>query len=121
RTLQFWLQYSSGCKRSAGNEQPNAPQPSGCRFMIAESSARAGDCQRSLTRIMLSTRIVTQLPLNRLWDNDGDIAAQRERYLSRASLREMLRQNRVQFYVADISRPLRRVDVADCYDFWTSE
>lgn len=70
---------------------------------------------------MQSTRIVTQLPLNRLWDNDGDIAAQRERYLSRASLREMLRQNRVQFYVADISRPLRRVDVADCYDFWTSE
>jgi hypothetical protein len=70
---------------------------------------------------MSSTRIVTRLPLERLWDDDGDIAAQRERYLSRPLLREMLRQHPVEFYVADIGRPLRRIDVESCYQFWKSE
>jgi len=70
---------------------------------------------------MSSTRIVTRLPLDRLWDDDGDIAAHRERYLSRALLREMLRKYAVEFYLADIGSPLRRVDVKECYKFWKSE
>lgn len=77
--------------------------------------------RRSPNRKMPSTRIVTRLPLDRLWDDDGDIAAQRERYLSRPLLREMLRQHPVEFYVADIGRPLRRIDVESCYQFWKSE
>lgn len=70
---------------------------------------------------MSSTRIVTRLPLDRLWGDDGDIAAQRERYLSRPLLREMLRQHPFEFYVADIGSPLRRIDVENCYKFWKSE
>lgn len=70
---------------------------------------------------MSSTRIVTRLPLDRLWNDDGDIAAQRERYLPRLLLRELLRQYPVEFYVADIGSPLRRVDVGNCYQFWKSE
>lgn len=70
---------------------------------------------------MPATRIVTQLPLQRLWDDHGDIAAQRERFLSRAALRELLRQGRVAFYVAEVGRPLRRGEIAKCYDFWKSE
>jgi len=68
-----------------------------------------------------SKLIVTRLPLDRLWDEDVDIPAQRERYLSRPLLHEMLRQCSVEFYVADIGSPLRRVDVAHCYEFWKSE
>jgi len=82
---------------------------------------RPGQRGRSPNRKMSSTRIVTRLPLDRLWDDDGDIAAQRERYLSRPLLREMLRQHPVEFYVANIGSPLRRIDVGHCYEFWKSE
>lgn len=68
-----------------------------------------------------SLRTVNQIPLVRLWDDDGDIEAIRERWLSMASLLEMLRRYPVEFYVADIGYPLQRVDVAKCYDFWKSE
>jgi hypothetical protein len=66
-------------------------------------------------------RIVTRLPLERLWDDVGHIAAQRERFLSKSVLRDMLRQHPVEFYMADLGQPLRRVDVARCYEFWKSE
>lgn len=66
-------------------------------------------------------RKVTRLPLDRLWDDDGDIQAQRERYLSVTLLREMLRQYPVEFFVADIGHPLRRVAMKDSYQFWKSE
>lgn len=68
-----------------------------------------------------SLRTVNRLPLDRLWDENGEIAAIRERTLPKEALREMLRQYPVEFYVADIGGPLRRVDVAKCYDFWKSE
>jgi hypothetical protein len=79
------------------------------------------DRSRSPNQNMPSRRIVTRLPLDRLWDDDRDIVAQRERYLSRLLLREMLRQHPVEFYVADIGSPLRRIDVGQCYEFWKSE
>ena len=63
-------------------------------------------------------RTVNLIPLGYLWDEGGDIEATRERYLSKRALREMLRKHPVEFYVADVGLPLRRVDVAKCYDFW---
>lgn len=75
----------------------------------------------SPNRMMPLIRIITHVPLDRLWDDGGDLAAQREGYLSRVSLLDMLRQYPVEFYVADFGWPLRRVDVANCYDFRKSE
>ncbi len=68
-----------------------------------------------------SSRIVTLLPLAILWDEEGDIEAIRERWLLRAALQEMLRHSPVEFFVADVGRQLRRVEIAKCYDFWKSE
>ena len=66
-------------------------------------------------------RKVVQMPLDRLWDENGDIEASRERWLSKSSLTELLRKHRVEFVIADIGHPLRRVDIAKCYDFWKSD
>lgn len=59
-------------------------------------------------RLMLRT--VNRIPLDRLWDADGDIEASRVRWLSKPALCEMLRICPVEFYVADIGHPLQRVD-----------
>lgn len=66
-------------------------------------------------------QLVTQMPLDHLWDENGDVAVRRERLLTKQSLREMLHRYPVEFFVADIGRPLFRVDVTKCYDFWKQE
>ena len=66
-------------------------------------------------------RPVNRIPLDKLWNERGDINARRKRWLTKSGLRELLRKCRVEFYVADIGHPLRRVDVSKCYDFWKSE
>jgi hypothetical protein len=68
-----------------------------------------------------SMRTVNRIPLDSLWDERGDIEVTRGRYLSKRALGEMLREHPVEFYVADVGLPLRRVDAAKCYDFWRSE
>ena len=70
---------------------------------------------------MPSPSIVTRLPLERLSDDQGAIEARRERFLSKEMLRELLRRSPVQFVVAEVGRPLNRVDSARCYEFWKSE
>jgi len=70
---------------------------------------------------MPASRIVQRIPLDYLWNDAGDIEARRGRRLSKAELRELLRSYPVEFYVADIGSPLRRVDVARCFGFWKSE
>jgi hypothetical protein len=66
-------------------------------------------------------RVVTELPLSRLWDAEGDIEAIRERWLTRDSLQQILRKYPVEFIIADVGQPLRQVTVARCYEFWKSE
>jgi hypothetical protein len=68
-----------------------------------------------------SMRTVNRIPLNVLWDEAGEVAATRERWLSKSALREMLRKYPVVFYVAEVGKPLRQVGVQECYDFWKSE
>lgn len=68
-----------------------------------------------------SFRIVTRIPLDTLWDEEGEVAATRSRSLSQSDLTEMLRKYPVEFYVADMGHSLRRVEVHKCYSFWKSE
>ncbi len=71
--------------------------------------------------IVPTARIVTAIPVERLCDEGGDIDARREQWLSKAAVREMLRRYAVEFFVADVGSPFRRVEVAKCYEFWKSE
>ena len=66
-------------------------------------------------------RIVTKIPLESIWTDEGQVDASRERYLSPAELTEMLKIQHVEFIVADPGAPLKRIPADKCYEFWESE
>ena len=66
-------------------------------------------------------RIVTKIPLEFIWTDEPEVEAARARYLTAAELTEMLRIHPVEFIVADVGAPLKRISVDKCYEFWKSE
>ena len=45
----------------------------------------------------------------------------RERYLTPTDLTDMLKIHPVEFIVADVGAPLKRISVDKCYEFWENE
>ncbi len=76
-------------------------------------------------RLALPTRLtapaVLRIPMERLIDDTGDLGADRRRWLSKRALGELLRQSPVEFLLADVGTPLRRVDISKCSEFWEAE
>ena len=66
-------------------------------------------------------RIVTTIPLQSIWTDEKQVEASRERYLTVNELTDMLRVHPVEFFVADVGAPLKRISVDKCYEFWKSE
>jgi hypothetical protein len=66
-------------------------------------------------------KIVTTIPLESIWTDEEQIEAWRERYLNATDLTEMLKIHPVEFIVADMGAPLKRIPVDKCYEFWKSE
>jgi sugar lactone lactonase YvrE len=66
-------------------------------------------------------RIVTTIPLEFIWKDEEQVEASRERYLTPTDLTNMLKIHPVEFIVADIGAPLKRISVHKCYEFWQSE
>jgi hypothetical protein len=61
---------------------------------------------------------VTELPLLRLWNETGVIAAERIRLLSRSDLRQLVRTLAVRFVIADVGHPLQWHESGQCYSLW---
>jgi len=66
-------------------------------------------------------RIVTRLPLEELWQGDRKVIGSRLRPLTAKEITQLLREDTVQFVVADVGHELRWIAPADCYEFWKSE
>ncbi len=66
-------------------------------------------------------RIVTRIPLDFIWTDEKQVEASRERYLTATDLTEMLKIHPVEFIVAEVGAPLKRISVEKCYEFWESE
>jgi hypothetical protein len=66
-------------------------------------------------------RIVTQLPLSVLWDEQGTLTARRGRSLTKEELRILLQGVPVRFVVADPGLPLRWIPEAERFVFWKAE
>jgi len=66
-------------------------------------------------------RIVTTIPMESIWKDEEQVEASREKYLTMSDLTEMLRIHPVEFIVADVGAPLKRISVEKCYEFWKSE
>jgi hypothetical protein len=66
-------------------------------------------------------KICTQLPLRELTDDLGNVIAARGARLSESDIKELLRESRTSFIVADVGHPLREIAKDDTHSFWKSE
>ena len=66
-------------------------------------------------------RVVTQLPLQELWNDDGPLTATRERSLTGTDIKTLLRAGPVQFVVADVGTKLVWISQADACRFRKDE
>src|SRR5262245_52101336 len=66
-------------------------------------------------------RVVTRMPIEQLWTDDGEMPDTRGSQLKREAVRELLRRGPVQFVVADIGERLRWIPPHECYAFWKAE
>jgi hypothetical protein len=68
-----------------------------------------------------SDRVITSLPLSGLFDDNGPVAARRQRDLSADAIRELLRTTAVRFVSVDVgSKPLW-IPEAERFEYWKTE
>ena len=66
-------------------------------------------------------RIVTELPLQELWDENGPVAARRQGDLSADDIRQLLGNRAVRFVVADVGAKLMWVPEPGTFALWKDE
>jgi hypothetical protein len=66
-------------------------------------------------------KIVTHLPLEELWRDDGFTTRSRGGSLGKDALTDLLRIGPVQFVVVDVGSPPFWIPLGDCYRFWKEE
>ena len=71
--------------------------------------------------MLLSERIVTQLPLNILWTDEKELQARRIRNLDRENIRELMKQTPIVFVLADVGKKLNWINPDKCHQFWKEE
>ena len=68
-----------------------------------------------------SERIITQLPLTELWTEKGNLTVFRKQNLKIEAIRELLKQESVQFVIANAGDKLKWIPVSNCYELWKNE
>jgi len=63
-------------------------------------------------------RIVTTTPIPVLWNDTGELSAVRDTYLTRSSIKSLLKAGPIEFVVADVGIPLRWIEKESCFEFW---
>jgi hypothetical protein len=71
-----------------------------------------------MTSMDPSLRIVTTIPVSALWNDTGELPAVRDSYLTRISLKSLLRAGPIQFVVADVGARLSWIEKEACFEFW---
>ena len=64
-------------------------------------------------------RLVTEIPLAGLWNDEGLVNATRGRHLARAAVAARLRSGPVAFAIADVGRQLRWIPPRQAFNTWT--
>ncbi len=65
--------------------------------------------------------IVTHLPLQELWRDDGFSTTARDRSLTQEDVRSLLASGPVQFVVVDVGAAPRWIPARECFHFWKTE
>ena len=66
-------------------------------------------------------RIVTQLPLLDVWNDEGTVSSVRMHSLRSEDIQSLLQCGRVRFVVATVGQHLNWISIACCFQFWKSE
>jgi len=66
-------------------------------------------------------KLVTQIPLTRLWKDEEDVVAKRSRYLTTENIKQVLKEFPVEFVIADIGCKLQWIGLDASFDFWKTE
>src|SRR5690348_15644708 len=66
-------------------------------------------------------KIVINIPLQNIWNSQGELNARRSSYLSEEKISEMLKCGLIDFVVADVGSSLKWVNQSECYSFWKCE
>jgi hypothetical protein len=66
-------------------------------------------------------RVVTHLPLQELWRDDGFLTTARDQSLTEEGVRKLLASGPVQFVVVDVGAAPRWIPTSECFDFWKRE
>jgi hypothetical protein len=76
---------------------------------------------QSVRNVDAKLRLVTRLPLQELWRDDGFKTTARGRALTEEAIRSMLRSAPIQFVVVDVGAVPRWIPLKDCFAFWKGE
>lgn len=68
--------------------------------------------------MMLDQRVVTQLPLVKLWDANGELQLTRSREVGCEQVAELLGCGPVRFVIANCGDSLKWVSADACYRYW---
>lgn len=71
--------------------------------------------------MLLSEKIVTQLPLTNLWTDEKELQALRVRYVDKESITELMKQTSILFVLADVGNKLQWINPEKCFQFWKEE
>ncbi|MDC0749281.1 hypothetical protein [Polyangium mundeleinium] len=85
-------------------------------IVAASSAVKALGAE--MEQAMRRSKIVTRIPIEELWTDDGALPATRLRTLDRVAIRDLLRRGPVRFVVADVGHDLRWIPPAERFDFW---
>jgi hypothetical protein len=69
----------------------------------------------------IAHKIVTRLPLQELWREEGFTTTLRSRSVTKDDVTDLLRVGPVQFVVIDVGFSPVWIAPSDCYEFWKSE
>lgn len=68
-----------------------------------------------------SLKIVTKLPIEKLWNENNYIDSTREKNLTKNELINIIKKSPLKFVIADIGHKLKWIPLDKCYKFWKLE
>jgi len=73
---------------------------------------------RTIDSMDPALRIVTTIPVPLLWNDTGELSAVRDTYLTRSSLKSLLKSGPIEFVIAEVGAPLHWIKKESCFEFW---
>ena len=71
--------------------------------------------------MIFTDKIVTEIPLQNIWNSEKEMDIQRTEYLTKERLKEILTSGPVDFVLADLGNKLKWIETSDCYNYWKTE